>query len=278
MDNIEKELYFCIHAPRQSGKTTCLQALCGQINSEGKYYAFDCSLGTLRDTKDPATAMKYIVDRIYAGLAYSGVAELAKMVRAFDDNPLMDSPVSMARSLLNSLSMSADRELVVFFDDADCLHEEPLVMFLGQIRQGFLDRFKTPASKFPRSLALVGTRNIRNYLYRVSPEEKSTGTPSPFNVIESSLSLGDFTREDIKALYGQHTALTGQVFEPSAFDQAWLWTEGQPWLVNALAKSVIERQFKRDYSRVVAGLDIDHAARDTLQRGETPIDSLLERI
>ncbi|MDR1313061.1 MAG: hypothetical protein LBQ12_05040, partial [Deltaproteobacteria bacterium] len=154
MDKIEKELYFCLHAPRQSGKTTCLQALVRQINSEGKYYAFDCTLDSLRNTTDPATAMKAIVDQIYLGLAYSGVAELAKLAHAYDDNPFMSSPSGMVRVLLNSLCMSLDRELVVFFDEADCLHEDPLVLFLSQVRAGFNDRFKSPGSRFPRSLAL----------------------------------------------------------------------------------------------------------------------------
>ncbi|MDR1313105.1 MAG: hypothetical protein LBQ12_05280, partial [Deltaproteobacteria bacterium] len=116
MDKIEKELYFCLHAPRQSGKTTCLQALVRQINSEGKYYAFGCTLDSLRNTTDPATAMKAIVEQIYTGLEFSGVSELGKLVSAFDGLPLMSYSTSMVRALLNGLCMSLDRELVVFFD------------------------------------------------------------------------------------------------------------------------------------------------------------------
>jgi hypothetical protein len=57
-----------------------------------------------------------------------------------------------------------------------------------------------------------------------------------------------------------------------------LWTEGQPWLVNALAKDVIVGRFQKDYSRAVTGLDIDLAAEDMLLRNETHFDSLLERL
>ncbi|MDR1313081.1 MAG: hypothetical protein LBQ12_05160 [Deltaproteobacteria bacterium] len=278
MEKIDDELYFCIHAPRQSGKTTCLKALIRQINSEGKYYAFYCSLATLRETKDPATGMKYIAGLINDGLDSSDIPEISDLAYSFEKMPYMAYPVNMVKALLKSVCNALDRELVVFFDEADCLHEEPLVMFLGQIRQGYIDRDSSPASRFPKSLALVGMRNIRDYLYRVRPEEKSMRLPSPFNIIESSLSLGDFTRDDVGALYGQHTDETGQVFEPSAIDQALLWTEGQPWLVNALAKDVIVGRFQKDYSRAVTGLDIDLAAQDMLLRNEIHFDSLLERL
>ena len=36
---IEKKLYFTIHAPRQTGKTTYLYALAGKLNWEKKYIA-----------------------------------------------------------------------------------------------------------------------------------------------------------------------------------------------------------------------------------------------
>ena len=36
---IEKKLYFTIHAPRQTGKTTYLYALARKLNSEGRYSA-----------------------------------------------------------------------------------------------------------------------------------------------------------------------------------------------------------------------------------------------
>ena len=36
---IEEELYFTIHAPRQTGKTTYLHALARKLNDEGRYIA-----------------------------------------------------------------------------------------------------------------------------------------------------------------------------------------------------------------------------------------------
>jgi hypothetical protein len=44
---IDDKLYFVVHAPRQTGKTTTLDALATAITSEGKYTAlkFSCETG-----------------------------------------------------------------------------------------------------------------------------------------------------------------------------------------------------------------------------------------
>ena len=55
-----------------------------------------------------------------------------------------------------------------------------------------------------------------------------------------SLTLRDFSREEVETLYGQHTTETGQMFSQEAIDLAFELTQGQPWLVNALAKEVVE--------------------------------------
>ena len=39
LDLIEREKYFLLHAPRQTGKTTCLLALANYLNREGRYRA-----------------------------------------------------------------------------------------------------------------------------------------------------------------------------------------------------------------------------------------------
>ncbi|MDR1536042.1 MAG: ATP-binding protein, partial [Planctomycetota bacterium] len=71
---------------------------------------------------------------------------------------------------------------------------------------------------------------------------------------------------------------TGQVFEPEAVERAWYWTEGQPWLANALARQVVEDDLKRDYSIPVTAGHIDGAADALMKRRDTHIDSLLDRL
>ncbi|MDR1040359.1 MAG: ATP-binding protein [Deltaproteobacteria bacterium] len=271
--------YFVIHAPRQSGKTTCLTALTDRINSGGQYYAIYCSLASLRGIKDRKEAMATIVGQINKRLLSIDVDELKKLAYAFNSRPYMADADVRVQGLFNDLCLALDRELVVFFDEADCIEEDPLISFLAQIRDGYnLRRFDSLGSRFPRSMALAGMRDIRDYLTKVRPDSESKGPASPFNVKEKSLSLADFTREEIGALYGQHTADTGQAFEPEAVDRAWHWTQGQPWLVNALAKDIVVEKFKNDFSRAVTGTVVDLAARDMILRNETHFDSLKERL
>ncbi|MDR1035935.1 MAG: ATP-binding protein [Deltaproteobacteria bacterium] len=277
-DMIEGEFYFVLHSPRQSGKTTCLVELTEQINSEGRFYAINCSLASLRNTKDKSTAMSEFVNEIDDGLRYSSVDKLNNLAYSFGEESYMKAPGSKVKNMLNDICRSLDRELVVFFDEADCLHEDPLITFLTQIRNGYLYRFNSPKTVFPRSMALVGMRDVRDYLHRVRPDAQSAGLASPFNVKKKSLSLANFTKVEIESLYGQHTTDTGQIFEKDAVERAWHWTEGQPWLVNALADNVIVDQFKNDYSRIVTANEIDLAVHDLLLRNETHFDSLAERL
>jgi hypothetical protein len=277
-DMIDGEFYFILHAPRQSGKTTCVKALIRKINSEGLYYAISCSMAFLKNVFDADKAMDTIVNQINMALKLSSVDELRNLAFAFDSCFGLSRSDSKVQAMLNELSLALGRDLVVFFDEADCLEENPLILFLTQIREGYLNRFDSSQSKFPRSIALVGLRDIRDYLSRIRADEKSTGLASPFNITEDSLSLANFTREEIGSLYGQHTADTGQVFDPEAVDSAWHWTEGQPWLVNALAKDIVVKRFGNDFSRTVTGTDMDRAAQDLLLRNVSHFDSLAKRL
>jgi hypothetical protein len=278
-DMIELEYNFAFRGPRKSGKTTCLVTLTEMINSEGQHFAINCSLATLSNIKDDDQAMQMVVDQINTGLVASNVPKIRSLAFEFIDRRYMSQPDLKVRFLLKDFCNALDRELVVFFDDADCLHEDPLITFLAQIRDGYLYRSDTPGTRFPSSLALVGMRDIRDYLYRDQSEERSTGLGgSPFNVREETMTLADFSFEEIRTLYGRHTAETGQIFEPGAVGRSWYWTEGQSCLVNALTDDVIVKQFRNDFSRSVTGADIDLAARDLILRNPPHFDSLLERL
>ena len=49
---------------------------------------------------------------------------------------------------------------------------------------------------------------------------------SAFNVKAASLRLGDFSRDEVLALLGQHTAETGQAFTAEALELVWGQTRG----------------------------------------------------
>jgi hypothetical protein len=68
---------------------------------------------------------------------------------------------------------------VIFFDEADCLSDDTLILFFRQLRTGYNERSSTP---FVHSVALVGMHNIRDYKAQVRPDSQSLGSASPFNI------------------------------------------------------------------------------------------------
>ena len=113
-------------------------------------------------------------------------------------------------------------------EEIDALVGDSLLAVLRQLRAGYPRR---PAG-FPHSVVLCG---VRDYRIRSSAENAVIAGGSAFNVKAKSLRLGDFPREQTRALLAHHTAETGQAFIPDALDAVWNQTQGQPWLVNALA-------------------------------------------
>ncbi|MDR0622680.1 MAG: ATP-binding protein, partial [Deltaproteobacteria bacterium] len=275
---IENELYFVLHAPRQSGKTTAIRAAANQLNEEGAYYALYCTLEELRGITDKTEAMLSLVDRIIGALRNSQVEAL----RRASDGSFVSEVKSWPdfnsfplRIWLEELCKKLDKELVIFFDETDTLADEPLVSFLTQLRSGYVNRSDTP---FPRSIALISLRNIRDYKARIRPDSESLGSYSPFNIIAKALTLPNFTLSEIQTLYSQHTEATGQAFTEDAIQSAWYWSEGQPWLVNALARQVVEEIMAKDYSQIVTASHTDQAADTLMRRRDTHIDSLLVRL
>ena len=139
-------------------------------------------------------------------------------------------PLGSLGGLLTAWAANSDRPLVLLFDEVDTLVGDTLISVLRQVRSGYTDR---PAG-FPQSIVLCGVRDIRDYRIHGTKEIITGG--SAFNIKAESLRLGDFTRADVEKLYAQHTEETGQRFEPAVIDLVWDLTQGQPWLVNALAR------------------------------------------
>ena len=228
---IDDEQFFVIHAARQSGKTTLLNSLEYTINSEGKYYALYCSLEAVQSFPEPERGIPQIINCIISSIKISRLPlkkNLNEIVSKIDKN---DIAVSV-KELFYILCSMLDRPLVVFFDEADCMSEGTLITFLRQLRDGYSNRGRTP---FIHSLALVGMRNIRDYKGKIRKDTETMGSSSPFNIVKKALTLKNFTEEEIAVLYNQHTVETGQIFEQEAVKKVHWWTDGQPWLVNAIA-------------------------------------------
>jgi hypothetical protein len=121
-------------------------------------------------------------------------------------------------------------------------------------------------------------RNIRDYKARIRPDSETLGSASPFNIVAETFNLRNFTKEEVAGLYAQHTAETGQVFESQAVDYVFEQTQGQPWLVNAIARNAVEKITLKDYSKPITLGFAEQAVRDIIFKREAHFDSLMERL
>jgi hypothetical protein len=276
---IDRESYLVIHAPRQTGKTTFLKALAKEINPQGKYYALYCTLEALDEVADDEKAMRMIVSVIDAAMETSEIAALREKAFACGITPGLDDACITVNRLFNRLCKELDRDLMALFDEADCLaNGGTLSTFLGQIRTGYNNRYDSAESAFPRSMALVGTRDIRDCLSQDGPERESRWLAGRFNIAEGRMTLEDFSREQIETLYRQHTEATGQAFEASAVARAWHWSEGHPWLVNALACQAVSESTYDGRGIAVTGELIDRSAEMLVRRRDAHLALLMERL
>ncbi len=264
---LEQQAYFVLHAPRQVGKTTALRALAEQLTAGGRYAAlhFSCEEGEVAGD-DYGAAQRAILREM------GRRAELALPAELRPPPPTLEGDEGLLQGFLTAWARSCPRPLVLFFDEIDALRGQSLLSVLRQLRSGFPDR----PSAFPSSVILCGLRDVRDY--RVASGGGSTlGTSSPFNIKVESLTLRNFTHDEVAELYSQHTADTGQVFLPEAVDRAFYWTQGQPWLVNALARQMVETLVP-ERSQPLTAAHVDAAKELLVRRQDTHLDSLGERL
>ena len=266
---IEAEGYFVLHAPRQSGKTTTLRALATALTAEGRYAAlhFSCEAGEVAG--DEYGAAEEIVIQQVEQRARGDLPERLRPPPRPEPRPVAGSRLGL---FLSDWARACPRPLVLFFDEIDALRGPSLLTVLRQLRAGFPHR---PAA-FPASVVLCGLRDVRDYKVASGGDPDRLGTSSPFNIKVKSIRLGDFSEEESRHLHFQHTEETGQEFRPDALARAWEVTQGQPWLVNALAREIID-EMGTDHEPI--GREHVEAAKERLILARaTHLDSLVARL
>jgi hypothetical protein len=264
---IDQKAYFIIHGPRQSGKTTAMIELARQLTATGRYAAALVSMEVgAAFNDDPGAAELAILSSWRFRVERRLPAELLPP-------PWPDAPAGKRiAAALAAWCQAIPRPLVLFLDEIDALQDAALISALRQLRDGYPER---PAT-FPWSLALIGLRDVRDYKVASGGSER-LHTASPFNIKVESLTLRPFTAVEVAELYGQHTADTGQLFTPAALRRAFDLTQGQPWLVNALARQAVQVVVP-DPRQPVDVAEINQAKELLIQRQDTHLDSLAERL
>ena len=270
---IRDKRYFVLHAPRQTGKTSALLALRDLLNAEGNY---SCVYVNIEGGQAGHEDMEQVMRTILGELASWACSTLGD---EFLDAIWLDiltkyGPRSALREALTRWSAAATKPLVLLIDEIDSLIGDSLLSVLRQLRAGYVRR----PGEFPQSVVLCGVRDVRDYRIQSTAENAIITGGSAFNIKARSLRLGDFSREEVFALLGQHTAETGQEFAAEALDAVWTQTQGQPWLVNALADEACFYGVAQDRRHPVTADAIHTAQEQLIQRRETHLDQLADKL
>ena len=270
---VRQKRYFVLHAPRQTGKTTALLALQERLHADG----YRCVYANVEEgqtaREDVGRAMRAVL------------GELGYRARSALDDEFLDGvwPDLLARygadralgEALSRWAAADPRPLVLLVDEIDALVGDSLVSVLRQLRA----KYDRRPAEFPQSVVLCGVRNVRDYRIRSGSANAVVAGGSAFNVKATSLRLGDFSRDEVVALLGQHTAETGQAFTAGALETVWERTQGQPWLVNALAaEACFEHKAGRDRSRPIDAEAVLAAQERLILRRETHLDQLADKL
>ena len=270
---IRDERYFVLHAPRQTGKTSALLQLRDRLNA-GAAGDLQCVYVNV----EPAQAMREDV----AAAVRDIVGNLASRARGLGDGFLYEAWTDIfaafgAGALRESLvrwSEASPKPLVLLIDEIDALVGDTLVSVLRQLRAGYDER----PDRYPQSVVLCGVRDVRDYRIRSGAGEVIAGG-SAFNVKAASLRLGDFSETETRALLAQHTRETGQRFTPDALATIWRQTQGQPWLVNALAERTCFPGVARcEGAQSITEADILDAQEQMILARQTHLDQLADKL
>ncbi|TDE59765.1 ATP-binding protein [Nonomuraea mesophila] len=267
---IEMDRYFVLHAPRQTGKTTILDTLASELTAEGDTaaLAFSCERAKAAGDDYPA-AESLLLDSLREAADLSGWPKKLLPPGAWPQV----TPGSRFGAALSAWCRRSPRRVVLFLDEIDALQGNSLVSILSQLRDGHNKRSK--GYPFPASMVLCGLRDLRDYKVASGGDPTQFSSASPFNIIADSLRLGDFTAGQIAELYDQHTQKTGQQFTKDAVDRVFELTQGQPWLVNALAHEITSTM---QVTGTITTCQVDDAKERLIRARTTHLDALAARL
>ncbi|TWI62071.1 AAA domain-containing protein [Desulfobotulus alkaliphilus] len=272
-DLILQQRYFILHAPRQTGKTSSLIAMMHALNKKDDFTALYVNIEGAQAARNNVEAGISAVCSAFARSAshYLNDPDLEPWIRKTVKEIPAEDRLS---SILTAFSERLEKPLVLMLDEVDALVGDTLISLLRQLRAGYEQRPKA----FPQSLILCGVRDIRDYRIHTAHQEIITGG-SAFNIKAASLRLGNFTEEECKELWLQHTQETGQIFDDKIFPELWEDTKGQPWLVNALAHELTwNNKEARDRSKTLFLEDYFAAREKLIQSRQTHLDQLTDKL
>lgn len=266
---IDDKSYLILHAPRQTGKTTAMLQLAEQLNREGRYIALYVNVEAGQPWRDNITKLNRTI-----------VNELRLNAKIYLPTEYRPSPGCAQEigdefsAFLSNWCLELPKPLVLFMDEVDSLIGDGLLSVLRQLRGGYTKRPRA----FPHALCLIGLRDIRDYRIYSDASKRYIVGGSCFNIKKESLRISDFTPDQVSRLLQQHTETTGQQFAPEALRLVFHYSQGQPWLVNALGRELCFGRYAIPRGQTVLPGYVHQAVETIIQRRDTHLDQLADKL
>ena len=219
LKKVEQWRYFTIFAPRQSGKTTYFQFLIEGIKKEKPNWLPVWISFEPYGTKTEREFLHSFRRDMNVFFHSRGI-------------PLSIQPIDSIESIKDEclrIQRETSKDLILIIDEIEGLKEEKtLGLFMHTVR----NLYHLKREYGLRSVILTGVSNITGIIQ---------DTASPFNIADQ-IQVPYFTREEVYDLLSQHERETGQLFENPVKEGIYEQTLGQPGLVNALARDLVEKK------------------------------------
>lgn len=269
--HIEKAQYFILHAPRQTGKTTAMLALSCELTAAGQMIGLYINIEAAQASRNNVEAVNKTIISEIENRAKLQLPETLRPSEACFQVRFWENGL---KTFLNNWCAELAKPLILFIDEIDALIGDGLLSVLRQLRSGYNDR----PEAFPQSICLIGVRDIRDYRIYSDALKKYVVGGSAFNIKEASLTLSDFTQKQIEQLYQQHTAATGQQFDPTMAELVFQKTLGQPWLVNALGRELCTGEDPIAKGETVDAKHLETAVARLIKRRDVHLDQLADKL
>lgn len=203
---VERERYFTIWAPRQTGKSTYFMMLAERLKERG----FKVTHINLENYSDaPLSAL------------------FNYLFRSIKEDWGIEFKSDNFGDLQNDIAKINDRKCILIIDEIEGLNP----MHFGQFLHTLRNLYHSRDNHCLKSVILVGVSNIVGIVQDHA---------SPFNIADN-LDVPYFTKDETYELLHMHEEETGQLFDRKVKEKVTYITANQPGLVNGFAYQLVDR-------------------------------------
>jgi len=266
LDRIEKGRYFVIYAARQTGKTSLIQEVVDKLKYDNKHLPSYLTFQDFSDSLNEEDFYQRLAEMLLFEISI-GLEEKGKDIEILEHRCC--SQQSFVK-LLQNLHQKIPYNLCMFIDEFESIPKNLLDGFLHTLRSIYLRKQRNERYNILHSVGVIGVHSISQITF--------ARTSSPFNIHES-ISISNFTTEQVRELLMQYSEETKEDFPENVIEFIADKTGGQPYLVNLVAKILTEEVKPYSEKRPIVLSDAEDAYMKMLtMRGNTNLDSIRRRI